>query len=654
MDYEIEPEVIFYYIIIILIFIVIIFLILYWSYLVKSPKDIRKPVSLSNTGYGMRCLISQTSQVLTPEEEFEYEILTPQFCAPGLTCEQLISQEYNLPGQVWGICKKSIGTKCNSINECTSNAYGCFDVCSLTSAGGLNQRGPCVELTLDENENGICKIKNNNTGCNINTDCLENNSRCINNICLISQENGGRCNANYECLSNNCKNNYCQDPNILPGQEGSICNYKELTCNAPYSCNLDLLNSSRDVGFCVQESNVWPSAYCDISMSCIEPSICWGGNCVLQRTETKYETNQCNITQTCTDGYVCTNNICLANNYSKVPFPSNNLGLVSWVPSNTLNKIGNWKFNLDIPLAPSAEATLTTLTIKQNLQQNTQQNTDIIIYKTSQNWVCCAPGSTVFRNINITFPSPASVTNLLFTPNGGLLVSYIINSIPRMYLFEKYPQTLGTIQNSYIINIPNTSSENYTTNSGNILSVFNQVDIDDRIDSNGNVKVSIVSDTNLYIGIISVSYLNGTGGSGIFNYVRQKISWCQLYSYSSKTFQIYEYMFKIANENNRIYINRENGIYDQLFPPDDLDETGSAIVVNQNLYSPTSTEITEITLIYLVKYNSGVELRVYNNGLDLIFPGYFNESSQLNLSKKIPEIDATTFVPSYYVITSVK
>ena len=278
---------------IIIVVIIITFFIFYWPNFIDITPAIPPPISLTKAAYGTRCLLAGVS--LNTKQTIQEELVTPQECELGLTCEVLISQDNVPPGQVWGICKKSIGTTCTNITECTKAALGCFDVCSFTQFGSLNQNGPCIDSTtlnsagqllipkgetLVLNNKNICKLTTGSTGCKRSSDCNDIGSICVNtssntgtnnsnntginntgtnntgtsntgtnntgtsnvpsyynlssivsnNKCIIQKANNSSCINNYDCSSNLCLNNYCQDPNLLPGSEGTLCNYTNLTC----------------------------------------------------------------------------------------------------------------------------------------------------------------------------------------------------------------------------------------------------------------------------------------------------------------------------------------------------------------------------------------------------------------------------------------
>lgn len=109
------------YVSIFLFFILGLFFTICWIYVLKQAPNISNVVigqKYTKSSYGNRC----TTKNVNNSEGLPINFY-PQNCDKDLTCV------YELKNSDYGICKKSLGQKCNSINECVLNALFCDGEC---------------------------------------------------------------------------------------------------------------------------------------------------------------------------------------------------------------------------------------------------------------------------------------------------------------------------------------------------------------------------------------------------------------------------------------------------------------------------------------------------------------------------------------------
>lgn len=369
-----------------------------------------------------------------------------------------------------GICKSPIGSPCTALSQCEPGTSICTTLCANNFYGGINQTEPCSNNLILIN--GVCKI-NYNDICKVDSDCdgscvmtNDGNKRCIKQV-----DNGSVCTYNYDCKSNNCSNNICQNINTITGTNGSVCKN-----NNNCDCYIDYSNSL--TGVCANKATSWPSL-CNKDSSCIAPSICWNGQCVMPRTNNSYATNTCTLTGKCINGYSCVNGVCIDTTSDKK-------GLY------VFNDF-QWIFKYTIPFSP------TTLSI--NYTE---------IYSDGKNWFYGKDIKimSIFYNNN-----PVTVINISFTMNNGILILYKVNNKIGIYITYD-------INNLSQINIPLTVYNNFPST----LTYINVYDVDKNA-----IRVSYINNGQLFIGTCSLEYINGNVNTyNVFTNMNKNVTWCAI------------------------------------------------------------------------------------------------------------------------------
>lgn len=669
-----------YYILLIIIFVAIFILIICWIFVVKAK--IKFPTEtpvLTNVGYGSRCLLDNIEPDYTDIKAFN-----PRPCQEGLTCVQ-----YSTSNK-WGICKTSIGSKCDSLSQCvpqsavcsssciqTENGQVCSGICSLALVGGLNQPGPCND-GLSPNYQGICKLDEEQSGCNISSDCktnscvatLKNNN--IIRVCKSQRDNGAGCFINSDCMSSNCseinKNSeiagkFCQPLGITSGNEGASCRVGVNTpnCNSGLSCYKDFsIDNGSEYGTCQNSSEGWPS-YCITENPCISPSICWAGQCELPRTINTFKTNSCGINTTglCISGYNCVgteNATCTPQSGVVVPYPNLDINgnpkkwtLFKWSPNT--NTIGEWVSISSIDRLPVPN---TNLSCTSNLS----------IYNSPVGWVAIYGGISkiisVIPNFQISgqpsYTNTLTPINILITPASGLLITYSLanGNVYRSYLFKTIPVPTDLIKPFQIV-IPIYSIQSTYQSPPNFIA------IDDR-GSNDSIRILVVGSVSgasnvLSTGMTSLNKINGLDNSSetiLINRITGAL-WGQFYSFSisDSIDSIDEFAYKLVNSEN-ILISNDNAddntdnIPKVIIPPlmsENIIENSR--ITTQSLYSVLQGGLSEVKMIYIVNYPieiGGVQLRIIQNTQDVIMPGYFSSDPRCQIS-------ITADTGEYYIIT---
>lgn len=591
---------------IVIIIITLLFFTFFWIYVINYKEDASESF-YSDAYYGYRCMIDESYPLPA--------------CKEGLKCIKYSDE------QQWGYCKKDLGVPCNSLLECVPEATICSIVCSTTKSGGLNQKGPCLYDYLQEDEFGICKLKPETEGCRIDSDCY--NSKCKNKKCIAMKENGMYCTNNYECISGNC-NTYCQDLGIENGQEGATCASNQAPgCDYSLSCYIDysdVYNESVNYGICEMTVKDWIIDTCSRSASCPYPSICWNGECVMPRNHNKFLTNTCSLTQFCMKGYSCTNGVCFPETNS--PYESTKWGILKYVKGDS--EVGFWELQTKIIYPPSEKIGYFNL-----FSVSLKNNQLIFVYKSTSGWFVYKNGE--FNEIFFVSDLPEyaiNVINVLFTPKGGILLTYYTkNSIYRCSYYEVIPDNF--IFEVHIVDFP------YNSDIGNIVKI-DHVSIDDR---NG-INMGIIYNGDLLITSVDVNYINGYSNSYVFKLKQKFTNWSQV------TSNINQYLFK----RNSIYLMTETSIYPDSLP-EPTDFNGNIIygkILNQAMYLPVDSKISDSTIIYLNEYPDeygGVQLRIYLKNNDRILGGYVNSNTLINIA--INSDNVNTYVPTYYMLTTI-
>lgn len=644
--------------IVIVILVIFIIFIVFWIIVLKKEIPEPPPVAITKSNFGMRCVT---------DEKYIIDSNTPLTCIDNLVCES--------QNGVTGFCKVPIGGPCGSLSECTNNAKVCTNVCAIDFSGGLNQEsknGVCDEgLTL--NSDNICKLNVNEINCITNSDCIQGICQNINgrNTCIMKKELLEECTNNYDCRSNNCSYNICQKAGIISGTEGAVCKskynnnnghnsgnyisseynngdndnyisneynrnnnmynniynseynngdtYKYIKNNNRYNNNDDTMSGGCNDGLgcsdgeCKPYINSWPLDQC-FSYACVQPSICWNGSCVMPRTENKFITNSCS--DKCTFGYTCENNVCVPK--KNAPYPSERWGLLKW---NTDPLIGTWELITDINILPSVGDSLSVYN-------------DIFIYRTDDNWIFYTKG--IFKNMNFVSNVQIIILNVEFTNVGTILISYQLNGIFRCYVTNNISENINIQINDItfeypVKNIQSAGIWSPNNNSSELNKMF-------LLDTSGN----------LYIGIVSINYINGNVNNGNFTFITGNIIYTELYSSSQTNLTINEYIYK-TKENTQIYIMTNIGEYDRKFPPLENFSIYPSYILKQNIYPGVGDKLSDIGMIYLVNYPEsvgGLQLRMYYRNNDSIYPGYFITDARMQI--------AINEKNEYYLITTIK
>lgn len=559
------------FIILFTLFIIVTFIII-WPIIINIEPELPPPVELENISYGMRCDSKNK-------------------CAEGLSCVAY--------SQTTSLCKISLGNKCNSLNECTPSAATCSTICTTSEFGDIDQHGPCNEgLVL--NENNICKYDVDSKGCFENNDCIQGIcQKNVNgeNVCLVKRENNCICSENFECESNNCTGGFCQESGIKNGGINSLCS-SDIKCNENLSCYIDYsLDENAMYGTCEVNVNSWPLGACNNNTSCVAPSICWNGNCVMPRTNEEFLTNNCNVyTHKCIENYKCDGTLCIPEDGKNLPgLKQNKIGIVKW---NRKNLIGTWEYIDIVPYLPEELGTFSVL------------NSNNFIYKSLNGWVHLSKNTVEIIRVD----KKLEIINLQYTQNLGLFITYKYNKIYTSHLFRVIPDFSVPLK----LNFP---TGNYKKITSIKYSNINDILLD------GNIKVSFIdNENNLFIAI------NHPNSNYNFVHISTNIIWCELYS-SNLTYSYNEYIYKTIL-NDKILVMTDDGLFNEDFPPLEDFKTRPLTIMSQSVFPATAEKISDISMLYIVNYSSGnLEFRAYNKGNDSIYPGYFYPQTQINISK---------------------
>lgn len=595
----------------------VIIIIVVWILLIQQKPKLPTPPQYAEAGYSMICDLKHSDENYLN-------------CAPGLKCTYFGNDNI-------GICKAKLGSNCSTIYECSNDALYCTGVCSKTLSGSLNQQGPCLTDNMIENELNICKIKENREGCNKNNDCISGS--CVDvegvNMCILQYDNGSICDNKYQCSSLNCSLNICQQQNITTGEKYSYCDpSKNLSCNQSLSCNINYQDVNMSSGTCQPTVSNWPIIPCDVINSCIYPTICWNGQCVMPRTTDTYITNSCTVNNFCTLGYKCDNGICIP--VDAVPYPSTKSGLVKmqvFPPYQTspffkmIERIGEIE-NID-------DGTFSFLT---------NYNIDYFIYRNNGTWLCNFGEikiSTLYKNLSSQlYPVQPSykinIINIMFTYSGNIMITYCIlasKNVYRCYITEFN-------DNFNLELVIYTNSLDTFFDYGITIKKVDIIDIEDKL---GYIKISFIdNDNNLYISLMTKKYLNGLSDKDnyLFQYITNKTEWCQVYT-SQTIYDINEYYFQYIG-SVAAYVMTPKGQMNIRIPSNEIEE---GIIMNKGLYG-----YMDIFLLYLAQYPEivgNIVLRGMIGFKDLVLPGYFDKNYNLCVSKKHKNMANKDFLEKY-------
>lgn len=430
-----------------------IFVSLDWVRTLKAETTIPVPPGFLESDIGMRCIDDdQQNSVLTnaPTE------FIPQKCKSGLICSKAD------PSDNFGVCLKDLGITCRTLDECVAEAKFCVGVCTKVLSGGVNQ--PCSRLNdecgpngntcvLTNGDYGVCKA-NDGKFCTTDDQCLGN--YCENGVCKSRKINGEKCLNDADCLSNICTVDlndfptgkdaldmsgnvqgaaYCQPSlEIVSGMIGYACDSYLIDqgpkCNETDALG-DVLGCARDgilerYGTCQPTDTSWPNNGCDKNTSCLVPSLCIDGECVLPE-----DVNSCSIgtTGVCIEGYQCVDGDCRAITNGVPEEGGNRFGFARWFnATDSQESIGDWKpdgfpnitsigngaelFSLDY--GNVNKGTLHFIGGRQNTQMAPNNINNILFYAYRSD-----PGGFqrvtvnlyyIFRNINGTMANPRQYT----------------------------------------------------------------------------------------------------------------------------------------------------------------------------------------------------------------------------------------------------
>ena len=132
-------------------------------------------------------------------------------CQPGFICG---------PNKV---CIANLGTRCNTLSDCSPQATVCSGRCANEPTGGINQLCPCGPTTqCVPQTDGFNRCKGiNGSLCVTADDCIAD---CINGVC------GGGLAEGSSCISQLCApglycdpRGFCQQTGIITGQQNAFC-----------------------------------------------------------------------------------------------------------------------------------------------------------------------------------------------------------------------------------------------------------------------------------------------------------------------------------------------------------------------------------------------------------------------------------------------
>ncbi len=227
-------------------------------------------------------------------------------CGGTLQCQENLSCQS-------GVCLKNDGQSCTISTDCISNqcvgASGTNPgICSSQATGGLNGPSPC-EGDLAPNDAGVCKGMDGFVGCavvtgsqsnleDVNGNCLS--GLCLNNVCQPLRNLGQSCQAGQCEEGLTCSLGFCQMTGTNTSQEGAFCVLGgEPGCQVPLSCSIDTntcVGGTEPLGGSCNESDTF----------CQEGLICLNDICSYP-----IPPGDCSRSQSCSNGYTCSNNQCL-------------------------------------------------------------------------------------------------------------------------------------------------------------------------------------------------------------------------------------------------------------------------------------------------------------------------------------------------------
>jgi hypothetical protein len=158
------------------------------------------------------------------------------------------------------ICVADLGTLCNTLTDCSSQATVCSGRCSTEATGGINKLCPCGPLSkCVPQPDGYNRCKGTSGApCVLSSDCI---GQCINGFCSGGLQEGS------PCISQLCEKGsycdakgFCQQIPFISGQQNAFCAVTgEPTCDPGLRCvdnrcasTFGVLGSNCKTQFCNQ------------------------------------------------------------------------------------------------------------------------------------------------------------------------------------------------------------------------------------------------------------------------------------------------------------------------------------------------------------------------------------------------------------------
>jgi hypothetical protein len=659
--------------------VIIIIVVIVWSAVVKTEPEAIVMPPLLEAGFNQRCAGNTGLQ-----------------CAEGMVCTTV---DPNVP---WGFCKVAIGRRCNALSECESSARSCYGVCSISVNGELNQPCPCgVGLVCTNTESifGRCKVNLGDSGCRVSSDCISGG--CVDGRCVPRVENGKPCTISDACYSGNCSKGWCQPQGESTGEIGATCRYYQNDPRCVSSaCFVDFKEieslenkrngtlSQRNIrdttlyqrdkrstifsniyGVCAPQLPEWNTQSCSRYAACVSPTVCFGGRCLMPRTNSTLLTNSCDThvsSGVCSQGYRCTSDdVCIATS-TNVP----TIGLVGVGDPVVLFKWDNtgirW-IRYSIPFV-SQRYHITGLTLaSEDIFLLSTPNESRIITSNENiplNIVGPYNGTVLLSN---TQHLQFQVERLQFTYSGGIAILFswlqrnpgqqfrrvyyinIFNDIYEGYTYRYQVRWDGMIPNTNIA--PGSPQAvngdfHFMHTSTTINADINSFDVDDRTN---NIKV-LVTTRNIGVWYTLITNFNDLGTlrfqtkptntGGISN-----PGWARFYSHPETDNFPDTFVYGFRTEfkasvpgSGSIDLNLgTEGVHFSWFD-------------QRSMYSSLRGGLSGTQFAFISTSETGGRFQMHNHmGADFILPGYFNAATSTVLTYPAFNV-RENFIPNLYIL----
>lgn len=639
---------------IIVVFLVLGVLMYYWVVILRTEPDTGPAPQYTLAGYGMRCLPGGSEP-----SPIQYN---PQPCDVGLTC---VVQ----PGSAFGYCKKSLGAACSSILECVPDAKYCTGYCSTSTVGGLNQAcvsGSCNDESLRCVEQPtlppeVCKVAEFASGCYQSSDCADGRCQLSGTgpgTCFPQYNNGYPCNGDLDCRSGCCSpsssiatypsnpstypstlnggvggggeaSGFCQDVLegdicVANGVQGATCYYPGQGvpgCNAGLVCGLEMPIADA-YGMCSIAQEKWPSGVvCSVDAGCLPPTICWRGACIYPQTDSYYLVNECGVgtSHLCTGGYSCISGSCLGLGEVPdiVPGEAPEWALFHFIEEGA----GRWLM-LAAGISRPNPGSLSIL----------QGDWRLGLFSVGDIWYLYSSLTGGDQLWPLTITGDITPERIWFTPAGQLSFQYISTGGGTRVWLQPYPSSWRTTT-------PETTLSFGSSGRGGYPGVTIHVDVDDRPDQSGNIRVLLVSSSAaIYLGYGTQAQINE--GDATFTVAPGgPFSWGGFYS-GSRLIAYPNALYSLDSGASTFRFSDIDGrIQSAGYPP----VLGSVTprVLAQSLYSSLGSGPEEARLFYLISAGGQFVLRAYDNGAEVALPGRVDATA-------IPVVSVQ--VPGYYLL----